>query len=210
MGNKHHNINAWDVLPSTWYLYDRVDRNWLVMGLGLATSSLAHTLLHPTTAKRKIGKNSEKKKHGRWVLLVTAGTKKFDRDLFIRLSLLSRWKTNENLSAKDGPNEWQWPFPILTNERFWNSCFWWKRLWSTSLRCEGNLNATKYEHLNKEEEDEETMRMWQERWAVQMRTVFATAVLSDDGGRWGLWCQWLDYMLNACCIEKLKTFFLII
>ena len=40
-----------------------------------------------------------------------------------------------------------------------------------------------------------------------MRTVFATAVLSDDGLRWGLWCQWLDYMLNACCIVKLKTFF---
>ena len=180
------------------------------MGLGLATSSLAHTLLHPTTAKRKIGKNSEKKKHGRWVLLVTAGTRNFHCDLMIRLtmSLLSRW-TNKWISlAKDVPNDWQWPFPILTNKSSWNSCFWWKRLRSTSLRCEGNLNAIKYEHLNIE--DDETMRMWCEGWAVQMRTVFATAVLSYDGGRWRLWSPWLAHMLNACCIEKLKTFFLII
>ena len=44
-----------------------------------------------------------------------------------------------------------------------------------------------------------------------MRTVFATVVLSDDGGCGDCGAsQWLDYMLNACCIEKLKTFFLII
>ena len=40
-----------------------------------------------------------------------------------------------------------------------------------------------------------------------MRTVFATAVLSYDGGRWRLWSPWLAHMLNACCIVKLKTFF---
>ena len=40
-----------------------------------------------------------------------------------------------------------------------------------------------------------------------MRTVFATAVLSYDGGGGDYGFQWLDYMLNSCCIVKLKTFF---
>ena len=137
-----------------------------------------------------------------WLLVLKNWLRSIDKIVPI-IEVKNKWKSQRKRWS-------QWltvTILILTNKSSWNSCFWWKRLWSTSLRCEGNLNATKYEHLNKEEEDEETMRMWQERWAVQMRTVFATAVLSDDGGRWGLWCQWLAHMLNACCNVKLKTFF---